>query len=407
MIDYIKIKLEGYPVGKLLDNPRLFFSQQVNIDTGEVRTTNKKGITATPHQIAYYNDLTFKVYDSGSVYVYGSLHKYFNHGLHNYNDFDINAIRDVLKDLKRKFDIEPKQCILKNIELGVNIITPIDQNTILDNCLLHKTRLLEYQIHSDEGRYKQCIHSQYIIKIYNKTLHYLRKGLNPPNNNLRFEIKFVKMQFFNQLGIYTLMDLLGYGLHNFKHRLLTEWSNVLYYDSGINTTELKQLKYSNPNYWTGLIGTGQRSLFYKSKRELKNLIESTPQNIKGQIAELISSKIDELNIESTQTDHLYIMSKRIPSSIKLCTVTGYDITMQKDCSLMISHTGIRHYLKNHYKLYRQLESKYLSSKWDEVDKETKIKEIAHNIRNVKNNQRIKQLRMYQPHQVNLLNQLII
>ena len=397
----------GYPVNKLLDNLLLNFRQYVNTRDGEITSTNKKGKPASPHQIAYYNDLTFKVYDSGNIYVSGSLHKYFNHGLHNYNDFDINAIRVVLMDLKQKFDIVPEKCILKNIELGVNVITPIDQNTILDNCLLHKTRLLEYQIHNDEGRYKQCLHSQYIVKIYNKTLHYLKKGMNPPTNVLRFEIKFKKMEYFNKLGIYTLNDLMEYGLHNFKGRLLKEWSNVLFYDTSINTTELKQFKYSNPNYWTGLIGKGQRSLFYKSKRELNNIISITPENIKQQITDLISSKIDEVNIESTQTDPLYIMSKRVPNEIKLCSVTGYDITMQKDSSKLLSHSGIRFYLKNHYKLYRQLETKYLSSKWSKFNKETKIKEIAHNIRNIKSNQRIKQLRTYQPHQNNLLNHLRI
>tara|TARA_R110000851_G_scaffold50063_2_gene119965 strand:- start:482 stop:1177 length:696 start_codon:yes stop_codon:yes gene_type:complete len=231
--------------------------------------------------------------------------------------------------------------------------------------------------------------------------------MNPPTNVLRFEIKFKKMEYFNKLGIYTLNDLMEYGLHNFKGRLLKEWSNVLFYDTSINTTELKQFKYSNPNYWTGLIGKGQRSLFYKSKRELNNIISITPENIKQQITDLISSKIDEVNIESTQTDPLYIMSKRVPNEIKLCSVTGYDITMQKDSSKLLSHSGIRFYLKNHYKLYRQLETKYLSSKWSKFNKETKIKEIAHNIRNIKSNQRIKQLRTYQPHQNNLLNHLRI
>ena len=202
MIDYNKILLTDYPIKKLLDNPHLYFSQDINTNTGEIRTTNKKGKEQTPFQIAYYNDLTFKIFDTGSIYIYGSLHKYYNKGLHNYNDFDINAILGVLNDLNDKFDIMPEQCILKNIELGINIKTPIEPNTILDNCFLHKTKLLVYQYHSDEGRYKQCEHSQYIVKVYNKTLQYQKKGLHPPINCLRFELKFNKMEYFNKLGIF-------------------------------------------------------------------------------------------------------------------------------------------------------------------------------------------------------------
>ncbi|MBX2960631.1 MAG: hypothetical protein KF732_11835 [Flavobacteriales bacterium] len=387
-----------------MDNPLLYFTQEVNTTTGEIRRTNKKGKEQTPSQTAYYNDLTFKIFDSGNIYIYGSLHKYFNKGLHNYNDFDINAIRGVLNDLHDKFDITTEQCILRNIELGINIKTPIEPNTILDNCFLHKTDLLVYQIHSDEGRYKQCEHSQYIVKIYNKTLHYQKKGLHPPTNLLRFELKFCKMKYFKELGIFTLNDLLEYGLHNFKSRILLAWNDILYFDNTVMIDEKKRNKFNNPNYWTGLIKNGQRSLFYKNKNELYKLIENNPNNIKQQLAEIMSKKIDELNIKSTQIDTLYIRSICTPTSDKICSVTGYDISMQKSNSKLLSHTGIKFYKKHNYKLYKQIERKYLSTIWINSDEQTKIREIAHNIRNSCSNQKIKQERLYIPTQSNLLNQ---
>ena len=404
MIDYIKIQLKDYSITKLLDNSLLYFSQDVNTNTGEIRTTNKKGKIYTPYQIAYYNDLTFKVFDTGSIFIYGSLHKYFNKGLHNYNDFDINATKEVLNDLKKNFDITPKQCIIKNIELGINIKTPIDVNTILDNCFLHKTKLLEYKFHSDEGKYKQCEHSHYIVKIYNKTLHYQKTGLHPPKNLLRFELKFNKMEYFNKLGIVNLNDLLEYGLHHFKSRLLDEWNNILYYDNSILIDEQKGNKYNNPNYWTGLIKNKQRSLFYKNKNELNTLIENNPKNIKQKLAEIMSKKIDELNLQSTQTDHLYIRSICVPTTDKICLVTGYNISMQKGNSKLLSHTGIKYYKKHNYKIYKQIENIYLSERWVNADEQKKIKEIAHNIRSYSSNKRTKQVRIYQPHQNNLLNQ---
>lgn len=407
MIDYIKIQLKDYPVNKLLENSLLYFSQDVNTDTGEIRTTNKKGKEITPHQTAYYYDLTFKVYDTGSIFIYGSLHKYFNKGLHNFNDFDINAIREVLNDLKEKFEITPEQCILKNVELGININPTIETNTILDNCLLHKTKLLEYKYHSDEGKYKQCEHSHYTVKIYNKTLHYKKKGLNPPNNILRFELKFNKMEYFNKLGIYNLNDLLEYGLHNFKSRLLDEWNNILYFDNSLMIFNEKRYKYNNASYWTGLLENGQRSLFYKNKKELNTLIENNPQNIKQLLAEIMSNKIDELNIKSTQTDTLYIGSICTPTKDKVCLITGYNISMQKGSSKLLSHTGIKYYKKNNYKIYKQIEKVYLSKNWINADEQTKTKEIAHNIRNAKSNKNIKQEKLYTSNQNNLLNQFNI
>lgn len=364
-----------------MENPLLYFSREVNQDTGEIRTTNKKGKKITPFQIAYYNDLTFKIYDTGSIYFYGSFHKYFNNGLHNFNNFDTFGIREVLRDFKTKFGITPEHCILRNLELGLNIITPIETNIILDNCLLHKTKLLEYKYHSDEGRYKQCEHSQYIVKIYNKTLHYKKKGLTPSNNILRFELKFNKMEYFNKLGVFNLYELLEYGLLNFKDRLLKEWNNILYFDNTININEKTTNKYNNPNYWTGLIDNGQKSLFNKNRKDLNNLIKNNPKNIKQQLAEIMSNKIDELNIKSTQIDTLYIGSICTPSKEKVCAITGFNISMQRNDSKLLSHTGIKYYKKHNYKLYKQLENLYLTSNWSNSNDEVKIKEIAHNIRN--------------------------
>lgn len=205
------------------------------------------------------------------------MHKYWNNGAHNYNDFKIDSVVWVLNDLKTKFDIEPGQCILKCLEIGINITPPIATNTILDNCFLHKTKPFEYQKNSDEGKYKQVQHSQYLIKIYNKALHYISKGFEIDTEIMRFEIKYTKMQKINERGIFNLQDLINYGLHNFKQDLLKEWENVLYFD---NTTRIDPLstktknalqEYSNPNYWTGLLANNQNENFKYHKNQLKKI----------------------------------------------------------------------------------------------------------------------------------------
>jgi len=376
LIDYIKIRLKDYAENNLLESPLLNFGRNINEKTGEIINVNKKGQPVTPQQIAHYKGLTFIIYDTGSIYVSGSIHKYFYNGLHNFKDFGINEINHVLNDLQQNFNISSKQCTLVNIELGININPPIKTELILKGCLLHKTNPFEYKYNSDEGKYLQCEHAQYLVKIYDKRRRY-KKYFQIDKDILRFELKFNRMEYLNKKGIHTLKDLLNYGLHNFKGRLINEWNNVIYYDKTSIKDEKKQLQYSNPNYWLEL----KRDNFKYHRKQLNKLINKNTKNIKGQIAELIAKKIDFLNMETTRIDTLYILSKRVVSTLRKCIITGYDISMQKEDSKLLSHTGLRYYKLHHYRMYKEIERVYLTNYWKSATDEVKIKEIAHNIRN--------------------------
>lgn len=77
--------------------------------------------------------------------------------------------------------------------------------------------------------------------------------------------------------------------------------------------------------------------------------------------------------------------------------------MQKDSSVLLSHTGLKYYYKTDRKVFEQIKRTYLTKQWIKSDFETQIKEIAHNIRTIKSNQNNKQNRIYQQEQVNLLS----
>lgn len=104
-----------------------------------------------------------------------------------------------------------------------------------------------------------------------------------------------------------------------------------------------------------------------------------------------------------QLESLFIRSKHVVTESKLCSITSYDISMQKDNSKILSHSGLNYYKRNHYHIFKEIERKYLSTIWINSDEQTKIREIAHNIRNSCSNQKIKQERLYIPIQYNLLN----
>lgn len=397
-------------------NPLLDFYDTINLTTGQMKTTNRNGNKVTPSKNASYKGLEFKIYDTGTITLSGSLHKYWNDGAHNYNDFDNEGVLFVLNDLNTKFDIDPNKCILKCLEIGINITPPVPTNEILDNCLLHKTKPFEYQINSDEGKYKQVQHSQYIIKIYNKALHYKSKGFKVRTEIMRFEIKYTKMQKLNEKGIFCLQDLINYGLQNFKDEVLNEWQNVLYYDNTIQidplTTKLKKavLEYANPNYWTGLLANSQNKNFTYHKNQLKKIIEKNSNKVQDLTAEIMSKKIDFLNSKTIQIDPLTILSKRIVLNYEndtkkhLCKVTGFNISMQKENSILLSHTGLKYYYKTDKRIFEQIKRRYLSKIWFKSDFKTQIKEIAHNIRNTNSNQKIKQSRIYKEGQITLLEQ---
>ena len=60
----------------------------------------------------------------------------------------------------------------------------------------------------------QAVHSQFFIKLYNKKLHYQKKGFNIEQETLRFEIKYRKMEKLNKIRIYNLQELIEYGVQN-------------------------------------------------------------------------------------------------------------------------------------------------------------------------------------------------
>jgi len=392
-------------------HPLLLFELKNVTQDGELIPRLKKGkevtdkdgnlIYKTVYKQAFYKGLDFKIYDitkltpCNRITIEGSLHKYWNNGAHNFNDFNISAIMYVQKDLKDKFNIDFVNCILRQLEIGINILPPEITKKILRYCLLHKTSELKSVFTKDEGNYKQTKNQRHFVKLYDKRTHYVNKGFEIDTEIFRIEKKWSKMVELNDSGIYTLNDLIKHDLLNFKSDLLNLWNDVLFYD----WQSLKGLKhnvsYSNVNYWLELKETNYNNFKYH-RNNLNNLIKKQPNNLKKQIAVLISNQVDLLNTKTTQINPLSIGLKTVVSTIEntdknrlKCLVTGLNISMQKD-SLLLSHTGIKYYKKTDTKVYNEIKRKYLSAKWVDADIETQIKELAHNLRSKYNNNLVRQ-----------------
>ncbi|MGK4566766.1 hypothetical protein [Flavobacterium sp. 3HN19-14] len=304
LLDYIKLIVQMLSSSILERNELLSFEQRNVSVYGELIPAkdnlgndriDKSGkvVYKKPYKSAVYNGLEFRVYET-ITFLSGSLHKYWNAGAHNHNDFDLNALIWVLNDLKEKFGVLPQHCTLRSLELGVNIIPPIPSNHIIENCFLHKTMPFENLKNSPKGKLIQVVHSQYIVKIYNKALHSRSMGHFVSGELLRFEIKFVKMEKFNKIGIKTLSDLIDKGFESFNKDLVGEWENVLFFDSTIQSKTKRLSNYCNPRYWTDLLKKS-KSNFHKHRGLLRKLIVEHSNNIQNEVKEILVQKLQILN----------------------------------------------------------------------------------------------------------------
>lgn len=416
MIDFVKFEIKGADPDRLQANDLLSFHDKVNVSTGQL-----KGIYLN----AYYKGMEFRIYNpteanpNRRITLEGSIHKYWNNGAHNFNDFGINEIWEVLSDFDVNFGIKPENCILKSLEIGVNINPPISTKRILQNCLMFKSKHLKWVYTKDEGNYKQADLQRYFLKIYDKQKHYRRRGFELDLEIMRIELKYIKMRSLNERGIFSIGDLLYYGLENFINDLIMAWRSIIYYDHDVfKNTDYKH-KYSNPNFWYHLSSRER----IDQRKIMNRYFEKSPNNLKFQISNLIREKCEFLNIQTPEINPLHIglivgnkvfrkdyqkqrENREKTSGIqeknrRVCLVTGLNISMQKEDSIVLSHTGLKYYFKTDRKIFEEVKRKYLTKRWQLSDLKTQIKEIAHNIRNTKQSRVRIQNRLYPPLQEQL------
>ena len=94
------------------------------------------------------------------------------------------------------------------------------------------------------------------------------------------------------------------------------------------------------------------------------------ENVQQTISNLIQEKARTLQGGNV----LYLCAK------KYCKLTGIEINNQRESSFLLSHGGLKFISKHRPDQYKTLERRFLSNKWKNADTQTKIKEIAHNIR---------------------------
>ena len=294
MIDFIKLncRLTSIEMQQLKNN--IDFYRTINTATGEVVSLSSNGKQVLNHIVAWEKNKKIKLYPSGWCEVSGSIHKYFNDGKHNFNQFEKSNLIESVSLLSDKLKVNLRNFKISGLEVGVNIKPPIDSQEIIANSLLYKSRPFESKYHNDEGNYKQVSLSEYKIKLYDKRLHYEAQGYEVGEETMRFEIKYNSMRSVKQKGIFLLEDL-EQKIECLKEPLLNAWDKVLFFDPSINKKKNneKNIRYANINYWMELKKKSTRTFNYQFNKFKKYTKENTC-GIQAQVRDIMRDTLDVL-----------------------------------------------------------------------------------------------------------------
>lgn len=412
MIDFIKIVIrDPRLISSLWNNPLIEYyaeeGKRISIDEIREKEIRKlKNLIFTKHH--------------NCIEITGSIHYYFNNGLHNANDFTVQDCINTIIELKNILDLDLKKCRIVNLEFGVNIIPPLSTKDLITSLKYHERNefryypSLKYAKQSSSFNKDNQVNQYKIIKAYAKGLQRFKGYDHPEANLFRFEVKSKRSKYYNKFGIVTLHDLLNKNVYNrLSDELIKEWSNVLVLDKiTAFSNQNKVSKYLSSDFWENTL-QGHRNSFTHHKKRYHQLIESNPENIYNSIRKLIIDKVHQLKkycaisptIEGIQIVqfHKYIRGEyaQLLTNERKCIVTGLNIDMQKDESHLLSHTGLKYYYDNDLETFEKIKNRFLSDRWRHDDFQLQIKEMAHNIRNRMNNLKLKQNRLYPSGQCHL------
>lgn len=396
MLDYIKIEIKDRElINEIWSHSDLVYNSEhtyLNKSDGSLKAVAKK---------TYFN-LNFTHYEN-RLEIDGSLHKFYNSGLHNANDFTVSNCILTIEKLCLQFGIDPELCHVNNLEFGININTPINVSDFVKWLRFHhRNQFVKFP------KLDQCYFAgtdYFGVKAYNKTLQFPEYATP---DLFRFEGKTRQSKYLKTKGIKTLNDLTAPAIYRLlSDVLLLEWGNVLIFDKRTK----KGVKFCNTDFWLEIIESNHRNTFLNTKNKYYKILgKNGLQNLISKAIELklkvlnncaYSTSLELSNLIKPQTGKRQNSLKSVvqiptivkvennpqkePTITRICLVTGLDISMQKPASKYLSSGGLKWYWENAPETYLLLNDKYLTAEKKGSDLQRQYYYIAHNIRNTKTN----------------------
>jgi hypothetical protein len=362
MFDYIKSNIKNISPIEILDNQNLEFTSPVNLNTGEIGNYNsesKHGGVRFPKIVksANLDGLTIMVTNDEHINLKGSLHK-FNFG-NNYSQFTIQDLKETIQRIEQKLSVSALDIKLKNLEFGVNIVTPFPVTIFLDCLLSYKGRDPDVSTYKEKGNMRKFTFQQYELKFYDKGLQY-----SVPGNLLRVEVKVTRMHVLQKrIEVKTLNDLLRREIYPHLLDFLLDPIRVVLmteYDlptKNLTTSERRLYKEGNTRtYWKRLFEKNRRQYGRKAKKFRELIEREGTLKIRDTIIELVTDTWNKLTDQNGDelTDQDFAKEVRINTytnmlnctttnqeqeiELRFCKSCGRDISTQKPGSIFCSES---------------------------------------------------------------------
>ncbi len=287
MIDGVKIKIANMNTIETLNSSEVCYIGTHATNTGEILNN--------PYT-AQYKGLNFRLISQANnesiLYIDGSLHRFYKKGGKNNDNFYYWQLINTLDEFSALIKKPLHECILENIEFGVNIECHTTAKKIIQSIISYGSRPMAEMNVKKIGLGKVCAkqNTDHEFKIYDKG----RQSETEQTNLLRIEVKVKKMRFLKSYGIQTLSSLLSHERIGILGQMLADmWAKLVYYDGAIDETKLstaEQLKlkdYQNPKFWENLSHKNR----YRERINFDNLIAKySCENQQEEIKNLILDK---------------------------------------------------------------------------------------------------------------------
>jgi hypothetical protein len=268
MIDYIKLSFNSIEFAHELHQNQFLQIKKI----AEVPTTGNI------YHCYTFRGLNFKVYSTGYIQMAGSLHKFYNGGRHNHNDFTYNGLVRTIQELSDCLGEPIVNFCVHNIEFGLNLHLKESPKNIIDSLITYQSKGFynpnPITIGDNRGfeKGKRFDLTQYSLKIYDKSQMY--SDAQP--NIIRIELKFKKMERIKRIGFNTLLDFTQTEkLDEMMNLLLKSLDGCIFNENILSDSltikeQLDYKDYINPDYWVGLSSCYQRNLSKKRFEILNN-----------------------------------------------------------------------------------------------------------------------------------------
>lgn len=303
----IKYKIKNFDAWRRTVN--LSFDNYVDtLDTGDVRSRKiDEKITITyrskwgSFNLIVKDTLNIKTGKQSFYFtIRGSLHKNHYRGS-NYIPFTFQDLQEQINHLTKSLCINPIEAQISTLEVGLNVCTPFEVTPFLNrNVISYKGNSFNRYTPDRDGVCLGivCQLSQYAVKIYDKGLQY-----DLPENLMRFELRYLKMQSLNKMGIKFLSDLQDFTkVYSLQAILFQAWNDVLIYDvqGNVKKLSLKQheidslIEGNNPKFWERLKETNAGDRFKNSRTKFKNLVAIHGNNWQTIVNDLLKNEWQNL-----------------------------------------------------------------------------------------------------------------